>query len=130
MTRRRDARRVSGGARPMKPPHALLASFLVFACACASDAAPAPPAPPQEAPQPAPEQTPPKDAPQQDAAGKPAPAPGGAPADDADAKARAILAKAAALQCAGGLAEPGKLDSFHVVFRKATFEREDTRPDG
>jgi hypothetical protein len=59
----------------------------------------------------------------------PAPKPETPPADE-DAKARAILAKAAALQSAGDLAEPGKLESFHVVFHKATFERQTTRADG
>jgi hypothetical protein len=71
--------------------------------------------------------------PAEEPSGKSPAVPGPAPKPDAakvaaeDAKARAILAKAAELQHAGDLAEPGKLESFHVVFMKAAFERTTTK---
>ena len=102
---------------------ALIVPLLVLACACATEAAPAPA--PQDA-QPAP-------APASGGADATAPAPApkaDAPTADDDKKARAVLEKAAARQNAGELAEPGKLESFHVVFHKATFERERTSADG
>ena len=113
------------------------------AAAAAPAPAPVPPPAAREDPQPAPKPPAPQQPAPQDEKGKPAPAPatgGGdavppapkpeAPAADEDAKARAILTKAAERQAAGDLAEPGKLDSFHVVFHKATFERQTTRADG
>jgi hypothetical protein len=95
------------------------------------EAQPAPKAPVPQAPAPQDEKPKPSPAPATDGAGAAPPAPNPeAPAADEDSKAREILAKAAARQAAGDLAEPGKLDSFHVVFHKATFERQTTRPDG
>lgn len=95
---------------PMAPSHA--------------DDPPPKPAPPQEPPKPAPappatDEKPPV-GPAADAAAEAA----------SDAAARAILAKAAALQNAGDLAEPGKLESFHVVFNKAYLEKTTTKADG
>jgi hypothetical protein len=59
------------------------------------------------------------------------------PAQQADSvrKAREILAKAAERQNAGELVQPGRLESFHVVVRRAEFEDEKgnvatTDPDG
>jgi hypothetical protein len=49
---------------------------------------------------------------------------------EADKKAREVLAKAAERQNAGDLVEPGRLESFHVVFFKATFEAEKTNSKG
>jgi hypothetical protein len=108
----------------MKTPHALLAASLV-AClgghrvSLAQDD-PAKPAPVQEKP-----------------VEKPAAPPAEAklaadPAADAasDKKARAILAKAAERQNAGDLVEPGKLQSFHVSFHKASVERTKVDKEG
>lgn len=103
--------------------------------------APAPAATPQDQPAPAApaaQAPPPQEATPQTAPSPPPAADGkdGAPAApkpaaaDDDAKAREILAKAAARQNAGDLAKPGALESFHVVFHKATFEREKTKSDG
>jgi len=50
--------------------------------------------------------------------------------DDSDKKARAILAKAAVRQNAGDLVEPGRLESFHVVFHIAKFRTEKTNDKG
>jgi hypothetical protein len=97
----------------------LIVPLLVLACACATEAAPAP-QDGQPAPAPASGGS--------DTA-KPAPKPD-APAAEGDKDARAALEKAAARQNAGDLAEPGKLESFHVVFQKATFERERTTANG
>lgn len=95
------------------------------------DPAPPPPAP---VPPPAPEDSP--SPPPRDAAAKeppPAPPDGAAVvAKDpvADAKARAIVERAAALQNAGDLADPAKVQSFRVLFHKATFESEKRAADG
>lgn len=88
-----------------------LTSVPATAPARAADDDPNPPPAPQETPAPA----------------APAPEP---PIDTSQVKARLVLAKAAALQNAGDLAEPGNLDSFHVVFHKATFESTKTSADG
>lgn len=105
----------------MKPRTAvLLTTLAVLSCVPAATTARALDDDPKPAP--APQEKPSETAP------APAPEP---PADDASqAKPRLILAKAAARQDAGDLTDPGKLDSFHVVFHKATFESTKTSADG
>jgi hypothetical protein len=58
------------------------------------------------------------------------PAPDAAAVAASDKKAREILAHAAERQNAGDLAEAGRLESFHVVFHSARFEREKTNEKG
>jgi len=107
----------------MKTPHALLVATLA-ASLCGHRVSlaqddPGKPAPVEEKP-----------------VEKPAPPPAAKPAADpaadaeSDKKARAILAKAAERQSAGDLVEPGKLESFHVVFKHAQVERNKTDKDG
>jgi hypothetical protein len=114
-------------AAPMNTHRATLYATLL-ALTCVPAAAPARAAADDPAPPPAQEETPPAPAP------APAPAPSPSPeppaADASQEKARVVLGKAAARQDAGDLAEPGKLDSFHVVFHKATFESTKTSADG
>ncbi len=59
-----------------------------------------------------------------------APAPDAAADAASDKQAREILAKAAERQNAGDLVEPGKLESFHVVFHRAQFQTTKTDKDG
>lgn len=108
------------------------------------DPAPAPPqepapAPPQEQPAPAekPAEKPAEPAPEQAPAEGPAEAPktdvpsADAPTDEEDAAARAILEAAAKRQGGEKLAAPeGKLESFHVVFRKIRLFRTKQGADG
>jgi len=97
----------------MKPPLPLLVATLA-ACLCGHRVSLAQDDPPKPAPV------------EEHPVEKPVAPPPAAtqPADAAsDKKARAILAKAAERQNAGDLVEPGKLESFHVVFKAAQVER-------
>jgi hypothetical protein len=98
----------------MNKPQALLVATLA-ACLCGHRVSLAQDDPPKPAPV------------EEKPIEKPAAPPVAKPAADADAasdkKARAILAKAAERQNAGDLVEPGKLESFHVVFKAAQVER-------
>jgi hypothetical protein len=78
------------------------------------------------------EDDPAKPAPAEEKPAAPPAKPAADPAAEAesDKKAREILAKAAERQNAGDLVEPGKLESFHVVFHVATIERTTTNKEG
>jgi hypothetical protein len=100
----------------MKTAHALLVATLA-ACLCGQRMSLAQDDPPKPAPV---EEKPVEKPAAPPAATKPAP---DAAEAASDTKARAILAKAAERQNAGDLVEPGKLESFHVVFKAAQVER-------
>jgi hypothetical protein len=109
MTEERDSPPLPEAATMKSHRATLFATLLLLTCVPAAHAADDDPKPPAPAPTPAPE-------PMVD--------------DTSQVKPRLILSKAAARQNAGDLTEPGKLDSFHVVFEKAIFESTKTSADG